>query len=125
MADKEINIKVTANTDDAKKGIAEVTNELEKMSTSGSGKAADELDKVTEAADKAGDATDKLVSSWAAYKQHVREAEAEVRKLNATQFENAEQRDAAINALGDKLDELVYEVKAIEDSVKAIGISPE
>lgn len=125
MADKEINIKVTANTDDAKKGIAEVTNELEKMSTSGSGKAADELDKVTEAADKAGDATDKLVSSWAAYKQNVREAEAEVRKLNATQFENAEQRDAAINALGDKLDELVYEGKAIEDSVKAIGISPE
>lgn len=125
MADKEINIKVTANTDDAKKGIAEVTNELEKMSTSGSGKAADELDKVTEAADKAGDATDKLVSSWAAYKQNVREAESEVRKLNATQFENAEQRDAAINALGDKLDELVYEGKAIEDSVKAIGISPE
>ena len=125
MADKEINIKVTANTDDAKKGIAEVTNELEKMSTSGSGKAADELDKVTEAADKAGDATDKLVSSWAAYKQNVRDAEAEVRKLNATQFENAEQRDAAINALGDKLDELVYEGKAIEDSVKAIGISPE
>lgn len=125
MADKEINIKVTANTDDAKKGIAEVTNELEKMSTSGSGKAADELDKVTEAADKAGDATDKLVSSWAAYKQNVREAEAEVRKLNATQFENAEQRDAAINALGDKLDELVYEGKVIEDSVKAIGISPE
>lgn len=125
MADKEINIKVTANTDDAKKGIAEVTNELEKMNTSGSGKAADELDKVTEAADKAGDATDKLVSSWAAYKQNVREAEAEVRKLNATQFENAEQRDAAINALGDKLDALVYEGKAIEDSVKAIGISPE
>lgn len=125
MADKEINIKVTANTDDAKKGIAEVTNELEKMSSSGSGKAADELDKVTEAADKAGDATDKLVSSWAAYKQNVREAEAEVRKLNATQFENAEQRDAAINALGDKLDELVYEGKALEDSVKAIGLSPD
>lgn len=125
MADKEINIKVTANTDDAKKGIAEVTNELEKMSTSGSGKAADELDKVTEAADKAGDATDKLVSSWEAYKQNVRDAEAEVRKLNATQFENAEQRDAAINALGDKLDELVYDGKAIEDAVKAIGISPE
>ena len=125
MADKEINIKVTANIDDAKKGIAEVTNELEKMSTSGSGKAADELDKVTEAADKAGDATDKLVSSWEAYKQNVRDAEAEVRKLNATQFENAEQRDNAINALGDKLDELVYEGKAIEDSVKAIGVSPE
>lgn len=125
MADKEINIKVTANTDDAKKGIAEVTNELEKMSTSGSGKAADELDKVTEAADKAGAATDKLGSSWEEYKQNVREAEAEVRKLNATQFENAEQRDATINELGDKLDDLVYEGKIIEESMKALGLPPE
>ncbi len=86
---------------------------------------ADELDKVTKNATEAVSATDKLVSSWATYKQNVREAEAEVRKLNATQFENAEQRDAAINTLGDKLDALVYEGKAIEDSVKAIGISPE
>ena len=125
MADKEINIKITANTDDAKKGIAEVTNELDKMNSSSSGKAADELDKVTEAATNADDATKKLVSSWEDYAQRVRDADAEVRKLNATQFENAEQRDAAINALGDKLDELVYEGKALEDSVKAIGLSPD
>ena len=125
MADKEITIKVTANTDDAEKKISKVAENIDKMSNAGSGKASEELDKVTESATEAETATEKLVSSWNEYKQKVRDAEAEVRKLNAAQFESTEQRDAAINALGDKLDDLVYEGKAIEDSVKAIGVDPE
>lgn len=124
MAEPEINIKVTANTDDAKKGIAEVTNELKKMNTSGSDKAADELDKVTEAADKTTNSTENLNKAWDEYKRKVKEADEAVRELNSTQFENAEQRDAAINKLGDKLDELVYKGKAIEDSMKALGVPP-
>lgn len=125
MADKEITLKFTADTDAAKKGIAEVTKELDKMSNSGSTKAADELDKVTDSADKAATATDKLGGSWDEYKRKVKEAESAVRDLNATQFENAEQRDAVINELGDKLDALVTEGKVLEDSVKSLGLPPE
>lgn len=125
MSDPEIKIKFTANTDDVEKKVESTAKNLEKMSNAGSGKASEELDKVTEAATDAETATEKLVSSWNEYKQKVKDAEAEVRKLNATQFETAEQRDAAINDLGDKLDDLVYEGKTIEDLVKAIGVAPE
>ena len=124
MADKEINIKVTANTDDAKKGIAEVTNELEKMSTSGSGKAADELDKVTEAADKAGKMTDELSKKYSEWGESVKKAEGVSRLINANQFKDAETRDMILAKHQEELDKLLKMGTELAASMREIGIEP-
>ena len=124
MADKEINIKVTANTDDAKKGIAEVTNELEKMSTSGSGKAADELDKVTEAADKAGKMTDELSKKYSEWSESVKKAEGVSRLINANQFKDAETRDMILAKHQEELDKLLKMGTELAASMREIGIEP-
>lgn len=124
MADKEINIKFTANTDDAKKGIAEVTNELEKMSTSGSGKAADELDKVTEAADKASKMTDELSKKYEAWGESVKKAEGVSRLINANQFKDAETRDMILAKHQEELDKLLKIGTELAASMREIGIEP-
>lgn len=62
---------------------------------------------------------------WAEYKQKVKEAEAATRSLFAGTFKDTQERDAAIDSLGDKLDNLVSEGFELEKVFKSIGFTPE
>ena len=70
-------------------------------------------------------ALDSPKDPWAEYKQKVKEAEAATRSLFAGTFKDAKERDAAIDSLGDKLDDLVSEGFELEKAFKNIGFTPE